>query len=108
MHLSACLAHCLLIDLPVNKTYDRPVCVRLMSVRPLEIDTHTFSGNATTVRNNNSSRFGKFVDIYFDKRSQITGASNTNYLLEKVRAQPEYLHLTQGINALCRFAMQRT
>ncbi len=42
-------------------------------------------GNAKTVRNNNSSRFGKYVEIFFDKRYQISGATNTNYLLEKIR-----------------------
>jgi myosin heavy subunit len=42
-------------------------------------------GNAKTLRNNNSSRFGKYVEVYFDTRNTICGASNTNYLLEKSR-----------------------
>jgi len=42
-------------------------------------------GNAKTIRNNNSSRFGKYVEIFFDQRHSICGAQNTNYLLEKVR-----------------------
>ncbi|VUZ40861.1 unnamed protein product [Hymenolepis diminuta] len=41
-------------------------------------------GNATTLRNDNSSRFGKFVEVYFAGPS-ITGARVTNYLLEKSR-----------------------
>ena len=42
-------------------------------------------GNAKTLRNNNSSRFGKYVEVFFDQRFTICGASNTNYLLEKSR-----------------------
>ncbi|MCJ1321101.1 hypothetical protein MMC15_006445 [Xylographa vitiligo] len=42
-------------------------------------------GNAQTVRNNNSSRFGKFIRIEFTKSGQIAGAFVDWYLLEKSR-----------------------
>jgi myosin V len=48
-------------------------------------------GNARTIRNDNSSRFGKFMEMRFDSRGCLLSASIQTYLLEKVRL------ISQGI-----------
>lgn len=54
---------------------------QLMATNPL---LEAF-GNAQTLRNSNSSRFGKLVNIHFDQSRRICGASVQTYLLEKSR-----------------------
>lgn len=48
-------------------------------------------GNAKTTRNDNSSRFGKYLEIIFDQNQEIAGARMRTYLLERSRLvyQPE-------------------
>ncbi|CBJ27444.1 myosin-like protein [Ectocarpus siliculosus] len=49
-------------------------------------------GNARTVRNDNSSRFGKFIQIDFDKDGFLIGAGIRTFLLEKIRL----VHTSEG------------
>ena len=57
------------------------VAARLMQTNPVM----EAIGNAKTIRNNNSSRFGKHFDVQFDGKGGILGAHTSSYLLEKPR-----------------------
>eukprot|EP01059_Diplonema_ambulator_P016677 TRINITY_DN283_c0_g1_i1.p1 TRINITY_DN283_c0_g1~~TRINITY_DN283_c0_g1_i1.p1 ORF type:complete len:1165 (+),score=492.95 TRINITY_DN283_c0_g1_i1:85-3579(+) len=65
---------------PKSEDMDRAKKVMLDSNPVLEA-----FGNAKTVRNDNSSRFGKFMEIYFDIRGGPSGGHIRNFLLEKSR-----------------------
>lgn len=54
---------------------------RILQVNPL---VEAF-GNAATVINENSSRFGKYLEMTFTTSGKVTGAKMTEYLLEKSR-----------------------
>ena len=64
-----------------NAATDRTIEHQILQSNPI---LESF-GNARTIRNDNSSRFGKYIEIQFSEHGLLTGASIDTYLLEKVR-----------------------
>lgn len=75
---------------------------RILAVNPL---LESF-GNAKTTRNHNSSRFGKFIELHFNKNAQVIGAYIEHYLLEKSRviSQSDKERNYQVFYRMCRGA----
>ncbi|XP_052813336.1 myosin-IIIb-like isoform X3 [Mya arenaria] len=65
----------------LGKAPNRDLEERILQVNPL---MEAF-GNARTVINDNSSRFGKYLEMFFTVTGVVTGAKITEYLLEKSR-----------------------
>ena len=84
-HTKACFlndpVHLIIPYIYLKQAVDHSLELRVLQVNPL---LEAF-GNAQTVINDNSSRFGKFLELYFTETGHVIGAEITQYLLEKSR-----------------------
>ena len=79
--MKICLTYIGEVSQTKGKRVSDEVAIRLMQTNPVM----EALGNAKTIRNNNSSRFGKHFDVQFSANGVILGAFTSCYLLEKPR-----------------------
>jgi hypothetical protein len=88
------------------ENHGRSIQDKIMNANPI---LESF-GNASTVRNSNSSRFGKYNEMYFDQVSALVGAGIKTYLLETARVvKPQegernyhvFYEMLAGVNEDC-------
>jgi hypothetical protein len=75
-------------------TLFKALAAKILAINPI---LEAF-GNAKTVRNENSSRFGKLIKIHYTTDGFITGAAVNNYLLEKTR-------IVSQVRWLCKYSV---
>lgn len=73
--------HCMLFFASAKSGIDIKIQKAVMAANPV---LEAF-GNAKTIRNNNSSRFGRFMRLYLGQRGGIVNGQVQSFLLEKVR-----------------------